>query len=605
MRDLIQFSAADFGPNLIGMAIHGHADARSFELIQQIGAVVVNLLADGQEADLLGRKPKGEITREVFDQHAAESFHRTERRAVNHDRTMRLIVRADVAEVESHGEVVVNLHGAELPFSADDVADDKVDFWAVESGFAGLFGERDVEGLGGVATRCFGFVPDLGFAGVFIGVRVTEADAHAVVGHAEGGEHDLHECETADDFFGNLFFGAKEMGIVLGETAHASHAVKFPGLFPAVNRAELGEAQGQVAIGVRLGSEDLDVMGAIHRLQHEAVEELGRIHDLICTDGFTAGASIDFVGEMRGDGFEARSEFSAGAAFGRDAGEVVGLGDRGKLRLLVIGEVAGGFVEGKFPDMRGENLVIALFAELIADKVLQLLANHGAVGRPEDEALADVFVDDEEFEIFADLAVVAGAGLLDLVEVSGEFFLGGEGGAVDALELFVLLVAAVISTGDGEELEGFDLLAVTDVGAGTQVHELAVLVERDLFALGNVVEAAEFVGFLATGFDDFDGLLAGDLFAAKGLVLFDDHSHLGFDLFEIFGREFVVEIEIVIEAGVGGRTDIEFSLREEAENGGGQHVGARVANFFERSHHGQSDWGWWSGLRLPARERRK
>jgi hypothetical protein len=42
----------------------------------------------------------------------------------------------------------------------------------------------------------------------------------------------------------------------------------------------------------------------------------------------------------------------------------------------------------------------------------------------------------------------------ELLEVLGEFLLGGEGGAVDALELLVLLVAAVVGAGDGEQLEG-------------------------------------------------------------------------------------------------------------------------------------------------------
>ena len=37
----------------------------------------------------------------------------------------------------------------------------------------------------------------------------------------------------------------------------------------------------------------------------------------------------------------------------------------------------------------------------------------------------------------------------------GELFLGRKRGAVDALELLVLLIATVIRAGDGEEFEGF------------------------------------------------------------------------------------------------------------------------------------------------------
>ena len=73
---------------------------------------------------------------------------------------------------------------------------------------------------------------------------------------------------------GHLLLGAEEVGVVLGEAAHAGHAVEFAGLLPAVDRAELGEAHGQVAVGVRLRGEDLDVVRAVHRLEHEAVEQL-------------------------------------------------------------------------------------------------------------------------------------------------------------------------------------------------------------------------------------------------------------------------------------------------------------------------------------------
>jgi hypothetical protein len=45
-------------------------------------------------------------------------------------------------------------------------------------------------------------------------------------------------------------------------------------LLPAIHGAELGEAHGQVAVAVRLAVEDLDVVRAVHRLQHEAVEQL-------------------------------------------------------------------------------------------------------------------------------------------------------------------------------------------------------------------------------------------------------------------------------------------------------------------------------------------
>ena len=45
-----------------------------------------------------------------------------ERGAVDHHRPVRLVVRADVLQLEPLRQVVVELHGAELPLAADAVA---------------------------------------------------------------------------------------------------------------------------------------------------------------------------------------------------------------------------------------------------------------------------------------------------------------------------------------------------------------------------------------------------------------------------------------------------------------------------------------------------
>ena len=374
------------------------------------------------------------------------------------------------------------------------------------------------------------------------------------------------------------------MGVVLRETADAGQAVELAGLFPAVNGAELGEAHREVAVAVRLGREDLDVMGAVHRFQHETVEEFVVRHHAVGRDGFLAGAGVDLGGEVAGDGVESRVGFGAGAAFGEGFRERFVFEDRRELRIFVVGEMAGGLVELELADVWREDLRVALLAELAADEVLQLLADDRAVGRPEDEALADVFVDVEKLQFLAEFAVVAGLGLLGALEVLREFFLGRKRGAVDALELLVFLVAAVIRAGDGEELEGFQFRGIAHVRAGAEIHELAVLVERNFFALGNVGETAEFVALLAARLDDLDGLLAGDLLAVKALVFIGDLFHLGLELHEVVGGEFVIEVDVVVEPGVRGRTDVELGIGEDAEDGGREDVRGRVAEFFERSH---------------------
>ena len=61
----------------------------------------------------------------------------------------------------------------------------------------------------------------------------------------------LHEVEAACDLRRHLLLGAEQVGVVLGEAAHAGHAAEFAGLLPAVDGAELGQPHGQVAVAVR------------------------------------------------------------------------------------------------------------------------------------------------------------------------------------------------------------------------------------------------------------------------------------------------------------------------------------------------------------------
>ncbi len=59
------------------------------------------------------------------------------------------------------------------------------------------------------------------------------------------------------------------MGVVLGEGPHANHAAQLAALLVAIDRAELGESQRQVAIAARDGLVDVDVVRAVHGSQQE------------------------------------------------------------------------------------------------------------------------------------------------------------------------------------------------------------------------------------------------------------------------------------------------------------------------------------------------
>ena len=89
--------------------------------------------------------------------------------------------------------------------------------------------------------------------------------------------------------------------------------------------------------------------------------------------------------------------------------------ERGKLAIGVIGEVAGGLVQLDASDMRGIDRLIADFQEFGIQEVLQLAANDGPLGEPENQPRTDHGVDSEQLQLLAQQAVIAAFGLFDLL----------------------------------------------------------------------------------------------------------------------------------------------------------------------------------------------
>ncbi len=75
---------------------------------------------------------------------------------MNHHWPVRRVVGTDVGKIEAHGQIVVHLHGAELPFATDHVLDDEIDFRTVEGSFTRFFRKRHAERFRGVLIAHFG-----------------------------------------------------------------------------------------------------------------------------------------------------------------------------------------------------------------------------------------------------------------------------------------------------------------------------------------------------------------------------------------------------------------------------------------------------------------
>ena len=187
---------------------------------------------------------------------------------MDHHRTMGVIVLTNVLETEPLGQDVVKLDGAKLPLPADAVTDHEVHLRPVKRGFSRAHEERQAHVLEHGLDFLLGPPPDVAVDALELGVgRVVLGQPHAVIGEPQRAEHVLGQLHRGPELPTDLLVGAEEVGVVLCEAADPGHARELARLFVAINRAELGQSQRQVAITPRLRGVNLDVVRTVHRLE--------------------------------------------------------------------------------------------------------------------------------------------------------------------------------------------------------------------------------------------------------------------------------------------------------------------------------------------------
>ena len=185
----------------------------------------------------------------------------------------------------------------------------------------------------------------------------------------------------------------------------------------------------------------------------------------------------------------------------------------------------------------------------------------------------------EEVELRAETAMVAGAGLLEPLEVRVEVGLRVEGGPVDARELRVLLVAAPVRAGEPRELQRLDRRGVLEVRAAAEIREVPLRVERDR-AVG-LLRELDLVR-LVLGLEARDRVQERGLLARPRAALRDLTPDLLLDRGEVVLGDRLGELEVVVEAVGDRRPDRDLHARVEAEDGLGEQVRARVPEHRQR-----------------------
>ena len=137
---------------------------------------------------------------------------------------------------------------------------------------------------------------------------------------------------------------------------------------------------------------------------------------------------------------------------------VVGLFDFDGAKHAVFEKsgVAAGLPEVEAHDVRGKDEVVAALEQFVAEPVLDDLSNEAALGMPEDEAGAGFFLNAEEVELDAELAMVAALGFFKTVQMFVQLFLREESHGVNALELGIAFLALPVGARDVHQLEGLD-----------------------------------------------------------------------------------------------------------------------------------------------------
>src|SRR6185436_2650103 len=140
---LRELRGADLLADSLPALVHGGTQPDRPQERGELPRMLEVTVGDRHQAHLLGREPEGERAGVVLDQHGAESLDRPEDRAMDHHRTVPLVVLADVLHLEPFGQAEVALHGGELPQAADRVPEVEVHLGAVERSLA--LGDLELE----------------------------------------------------------------------------------------------------------------------------------------------------------------------------------------------------------------------------------------------------------------------------------------------------------------------------------------------------------------------------------------------------------------------------------------------------------------------------
>ena len=143
--------------------------------------------------------------------------------------------------------------------------------------------------------------------------------------------------------------------------------------------------------------------------------------------------------------------------------------------------MAAALKERLFGYMGGLDAHIAVFELHVLGQFFNFLYHGATIRQPQRQTRADLIVESENFELSAQLAVVAFGRFLLLFEVIIHLFLCGESRAVNPLQHGALFVSAPVGSGDTGQLESPHIARRSHMRATAKVNEVPLTIKAHRF----------------------------------------------------------------------------------------------------------------------------
>ena len=187
------------------------------------------------------------------------------------------------------------------------------------------------------------------------------------------------------------------------------------------------------------------------------------------------------------------------------------------------------------------------------------------------------FLQVEQVQLLADLAMVALFGFFDTLDVCRQLLLVGPGSAIDALQLLILGIAAPIGTRQLGQLESLEETRVRHMWTAAHVNIFFVVVQTHGGFVGHVFHQAQLVVF-ATALEHIDDFGTRSHLLDDIVVLVDQLLHALLDGSQVVRSEGTLIGDVVIEAFVDHRANHHLGGRIQLLHRVADQVGARVTN---------------------------